>query len=200
MQRAEGAAGFFHCPECDVRFLHSSLRLTAAAEESRYHSHNNDPNDSGYRTFLQPLVNALSPHLPQAAHGLDFGCGPGPLLALMFRELGFAMDTYDPIFQPQTPSREPGFDFVTLSEVAEHFFAPLVEFRRLHAWLRPGGWLGVMTALAEPPVDFATWYYRRDPTHVVFFSRRSFEWLAHKLGFGPPQFHGERVILLQRPM
>ncbi len=200
VQPAAGAAGFFHCRVCDVRFLHSSLRLTAAEEESRYRAHNNDPADLGYRAFLQPLVSALAPHLPRESNGLDFGCGPGPLLSMMWCELGFKMDTYDPIFQPQEPSHETRFDFVTLSEVAEHLFTPLAEFRRLHSWLRPGGWLGVMTALTDPPVDFASWYYRRDPTHVVFYSRRSFEWLAHALKFNPPRFHSERVILLQRPV
>ena len=137
--------------------------------------------------------------LAAGAQGLDFGCGPGPLLAQMFTERGCVMETYDPIFQSRLPAGGARFDFVTLSEVAEHLFTPLADFRQLAGWLKPGGWLGIMTALTDQ-VDFATWYYRRDPTHVVFYSRRSFEWLARSLSFSPPTFHGERVILLQKPL
>ena len=35
-----------------------------------------------------------------------------------------------------------------------------------------------MTRLVPDHEPFAQWYYKRDPTHVCFFSRTTFEWLA----------------------
>jgi len=35
-----------------------------------------------------------------------------------------------------------------------------------------------MTKLAPTKDRFANWYYKKDPTHVSFFSRSTFEWLA----------------------
>jgi 2-polyprenyl-3-methyl-5-hydroxy-6-metoxy-1,4-benzoquinol methylase len=182
-----------------VRFRHPSQRLQPAAERARYHNHNNDLKDPGYRRFLQPLLDALKPHLNAHAHGLDFGCGPGPLLAEMLREQGFHCALYDPLFHPTPPAADARFDFITSTEVVEHLFNPLAEFRRLRGWLKPGGWLALMTALVEPPVDFGTWYYRRDPTHVVFYSRRSLEWMASTLGFADLTWSGERVVVMRRP-
>jgi hypothetical protein len=187
---------YFVCPVCDVRFLDPKMRLTRAEEEKRYRTHNNDIADSGYRAFLTPIAEAVHARVSPAARGLDYGCGPGPLLARILTELGHTMQTYDPIFQPQPPT--PPFDFITATEVIEHMFTPREDFARLHSWLKPGGWLALMTAFVEPSTDFAGWYYRRDPSHVTFYSRPTMHWLANKLSFAPPVWVGERIVLLHK--
>lgn len=189
---------YFHCLVCDLRYLHPRARLSPAEERVRYDLHNNDPNDSRYLDFLRPLLVALEAQVPAGASGLDFGCGPAPVLADMFRTRGFKVETYDPFFQPQPPAVDAQYDFISSSEAAEHFYDPLREFTRLHAWLKPGGWLGIMTAMVEPQIDFANWYYRRDPTHVVFYSRATFQWLAGHLGFAAPVFASDKIALLRR--
>lgn len=109
------------------------------------------------------------------------------------------MTLYDPFFWPDSTVFEGKFDFITASEVMEHLYSPKMELQRLFAMLRPGGWLGVMTLFYDARIDFAGWHYRRDPTHVAFYSHRTLVWLALQLGFEKPIFSGERIALLRRP-
>jgi hypothetical protein len=63
--------------------------------------------------------------------------------------------------------------------------------------LRPGGILAVMTSLWNERTDFASWYYRLDPTHVVFFHEETFRRLAGDLGLAC-DFPAKNIILLQK--
>ena len=98
--------------------------------------------DPGYRRFLSKLADPLRGRLAPGAHGLDYGCGPGPALAAMLREAGHEMALYDPVYYPDTAPLQARYDFVTCTEVAEHFHAPAQEFDRMGALLRPGGLAG----------------------------------------------------------
>ena len=117
------------------------------------------------------------------AAGLDYGAGPGPALARMFEEGGYTMSLYDPFFHPSVNVLAQKYDFITATEVAEHFHDPMREFERMRALLVPGGVVVIMTQLLTPAIDFASWYYKNDPTHVVFYSKRTFQWLQSRLGF-----------------
>ena len=46
------------------------------------------------------------------------------------------------------------------------------------ACLKPGGILGIMTKLVLDRKAFSTWHYKNDLTHVCFYSRDTFEWVA----------------------
>ena len=70
------------------------------------------------------------------------------------------------------------YNFITCTETAEHFFNPNREFKTLDSILAPGGWLGVMTTFLTEDKSFENWYYRRDPTHVVFYAEKTFEVIA----------------------
>ncbi len=194
----DDAPEFYHCPTCDLRFADHDRHLDLKDETARYQSHNNDLADSGYRKFLQPLHDAIVSRLTPGQRGLDFGCGPGPLLAQMLGESGFDTQLFDPIFAPQAPAANAKFDFIVTSEVVEHLFQPHKEFAQLYDWLNVGGWIGVMTALVTEQVDFANWYYRRDPTHVVFYSPKTFQWLQKHFAFTEMILVNERIVLLRR--
>ena len=64
------------------------------------------------------------------------------------------------------------------TETAEHFYEPNKEFMRLDSLLEKGGWLGVMTNFYNDSIDFEDWYYRKDPTHVVFYTEQTLEVIA----------------------
>jgi len=108
------------------------------------------------------------------------------------------MALYDPIYVPDTSVLEGRYDFVTCTEVAEHFHHPAREFERLDALLRPGGWLGIMTRFQTEDARFADWHYRRDPTHVVFYRTETMEWLGQRYGWKmeilPPN-----MVIAQKP-
>lgn len=166
-------------------------------EAEEYAHHRNEPADPRYRRFLSKLVDPLASRLAPNASGLDYGSGPGPAGAAMLRERGHRVREYDPIFSPDGRALEETYDFIFCAEVVEHFHRPLREFERLHALLRPGGWLGVMTCFQTDDAAFASWHYRRDPTHVAFYRPRTFVTLAARFGWRC-EIPAKDVALLRR--
>ena len=197
--RIQGSDTHWVCASCDLRFLEPTRRLGPADEEGRYRQHNNDEHDPAYQNFVAPLFRAVRERLSPGARGLDFGAGPGPALAYMFSENGFPTSLFDIFFWPDQKVLDKSYDFIVASEVAEHLYFPRQELRRLHRLLKPGGWLGIMTLLYRPDIDFLSWFYARDPTHVVFYSRTTFAWIEKHFEFSGLTYVGERIVLLQRP-
>jgi len=205
---ASSAVGFFHkddrreflrCEECKLIFVPPYYHLTPEAEKAQYDLHRNSPEDSGYRRFLARLFDVLEPRLPRHACGLDFGCGPGPTLSLMFEEKGHSVALYDIYYAPSSTVWDRSYDFITSTEVVEHLFSPGDVLDRLWRVVREGGWLGIMTKLAGDRQRFAVWHYRNDPTHVCFFSEMTFLWLARKWGV-TAEFFGNDVILFRKEL
>jgi 2-polyprenyl-3-methyl-5-hydroxy-6-metoxy-1,4-benzoquinol methylase len=190
--------GYHDCDVCRLVHLAPTQRLAAAAEHEHYLTHENDPADFGYRAFLSRLAVPLAERLEPGAEGLDYGCGPGPALARMLEEQGFRVSAYDPFFAPDDAALGRRYDFVTCTEVAEHFFEPAAELERLQRLLRPGGWLGVMTELLDEQRDFASWRYVRDPTHVCFYRPPTMRWIADHFGWEAHFVH-RNVVLFQKP-
>ena len=186
---------YFHCPRCDLVSADPISHLDAASERRYYDLHVNDPADQGYRRFLGRLADTLIPRLEPGMSGLDYGCGPGPTLSVMLEEAGMRMEIHDPCYRPNPRALERSYDFVTCTEVVEHFRQPAEDWNRLTALVRPGGWLGVMTKLVISRARFGTWHYKEDPTHVCFYSPATFDWLGAKLGLSAERAHSDVYIM-----
>ncbi len=189
---------YFRCPACAVRFLDPSQHPTRDAEQAHYLLHENRVDDPRYRQFLSKLANPLLERLAPAAQGLDFGCGPGPALAAMLEEHGHSVALYDPFFAPDPAPLAARYDFVTCSEVVEHFHNPSESFALLRGLVRDGGWLAVMTCFQTDDARFSNWQYRLDPTHVVFYREETFRFLAQSWGWHC-EVPVKDVVLMQRP-
>lgn len=189
---------YFKCSVCSLFFAHPDQRLKPNEEKIRYDHHQNDPMDQNYRNFLSQLFEPVVERISPGATGLDYGSGPGPTLHLMFKEAGFRMSHYDPLYYNKTQLLNRNYDFITVSETAEHFYHPGKEFQKLWQMLNPGGILGVMTLLLTEPENFKSWFYRRDDTHVSFYQPNTFSWLSNQLN-ASLEFHGDRVIILGKP-
>ena len=196
--RTDDGRLYLRCPGCRLTFLAPDRLPDREAELATYRLHRNDPDDPRYRAFLARLTGPLLRHLRPGRVGLDFGCGPGPAIAPMLAGHGLEVVNYDPFFRPCAAALEHRYDFITCSEVVEHFHAPGREFDRLDRLLRPGGWLGVMTAMLEEDAGFAGWWYRRDPTHVCFYRRETMGWIAARFGWDVA-FPGPTVALFRKP-
>lgn len=203
---AAGGTALFHrdrrrqyrsCSTCCLVFVPPRYFLSFDAEKACYDQHQNNPDDPHYRRFLARLAEPMMGKLPPAARGLDFGSGPGPTLSLMFAEAGFPTVIYDPYYAPQPSVWTSDYDFVTATEVVEHLHRPRLELQRLWNVLKPGGWLGIMTKRVWNRPAFAAWHYKNDPTHVVFFSERTFVWLAQQWS-AELEFVGADVVLLRK--
>ena len=116
----------------------------------------------------------------------------------MLREAGHPMRVWDPFFAPDPDALARRYDFVTCTEVVEHFHAPAAEFARLDGLLRPGGWLGITTCLQTEDARFAAWHYRRDPTHVVFYRAATFRAIAARFGWRC-ELPAKDVVLMHKP-
>ncbi|MBA4731810.1 MAG: 2-polyprenyl-3-methyl-5-hydroxy-6-metoxy-1,4-benzoquinol methylase, partial [Alcanivorax sp.] len=79
---------YLRCPRCHLTFLGVTQLPARADEKAQYDLHRNEPDDPGYRRFLDQLGAPLCERLSAGARGLDFGCGPGPALARMLEERG----------------------------------------------------------------------------------------------------------------
>ena len=186
------------CPTCDLTFVPKAFLPTPEQEKAEYDLHDNRPDDPGYRRFLSRVFEPVRAELEPGARGLDFGSGPGPTLSVMFEEAGFPTAVYDPFYAPDRAVLDGTYDFVTATEVVEHLHHPAEDLDLLWRLVAPGGRLGLMTKLARDLDAFRAWHYKNDRTHVIFFSRRTFEWLGeHRLA--PPRFVGADVILFRKP-
>jgi hypothetical protein len=90
------------------------------------------------------------------------------------------MDLYDPFFFPNEFISSKEYDFISCTETVEHFFTPSKEFNTLNSLLKDKGWLGIMTSFMTKDKFFKNWYYRKDPTHVVFYCEKTFDVIAQQ--------------------
>lgn len=129
----------------------------------------------------------------------------------MFKEKGHSMEIYDPIYADDKSVFGPAkFDFVTCTEVVEHLIDPFSELNLMWDCVKPGtselefssvtftsgGILAIMTKLLDKG-NFASWYYKDDPTHIRFFSEETFRWVGKQLG-GDLEFIPTDVILINK--
>ncbi|MEO1491735.1 MAG: class I SAM-dependent methyltransferase [Pseudomonadota bacterium] len=189
---------YWRCHACAATFLDPIQRPGPEAELAHYRHHENDPDDPRYRRFLSRLSDPLLARLAPGRSGLDYGCGPGPALAAVLREAGHDVALWDPFFARDPAVLSNTYDFITCTEVAEHFHTPAEEFTRLDTLLRPGGWLAVMTCFQTDDARFADWHYRKDPTHVVFYRRETFDVIASQRGWSC-ESPVKDVVLMRKP-
>lgn len=193
-----GAVSYSRCRTCEAILLDPAFLPDRQTEEAEYRRHENDPDDPRYQAFLQPFVDAMLARIPPASCGLDYGCGNGSPLARMVAAAGHALSLYDPFFHPATEVLDQTYTFVCCTETAEHFHHPAEAFARLDRLLCPGGWLGVRTRFPAPDEGFSTWHYRRDPTHVVFYSETTFRHLAARVGWSCA-FPAPEMVFFRKP-
>ncbi len=188
---------YFECQRCRLVFVDQQDFLSAAEEKKVYDQHQNDPQDSGYRQFLSRLFDPVLAQIADNAQGLDFGSGPGPTLSLMFEEVGHTMTIFDHFYANDPAVWQCSYDFITSSEVVEHIHQLGAELDRLWCHLNTGGVLGVMTKMVTDAEAFSRWHYKNDPTHVRFFSRQTFHWLAQHWQ-AECEFVGSDVVILRK--
>jgi len=189
---------YLRCGSCRLIFVPPTFWLSDAEEKAEYDLHENTTDDPGYRNFLSRLTVPMLEKLGAEKRGLDFGCGPGPMLSVMLEEQGHRVELYDPFYANDPSLLEAEYDFICATEVAEHLSDPQKEFSTLFSCLKPGGWLGIMTKLTRDDRDaFANWHYIRDRTHIAFYHRETFSWMAQCFN-AEEIFIGSDVILMKK--
>lgn len=187
---------YWQCGHCDLVFVKPEQFLSLQQEKSIYDQHQNNPDDLGYRKFLNKLLVPLVKQLTKEAKGLDFGSGPGPTVSVMLAELGYDVENYDIFYANNPELLKRKYDFITCTEVIEHLHNPHKELAMLRGLLNKGGYLGIMTKRVIDKNSFAKWHYKNDPTHVCFYSDKTFEYLAKNLNYDLQIINSDSIILV----
>ena len=162
------------CDGCGYTFKDQSAHVGKTEEKALYSNHQNTLENTGYVNMFERFLDFTLEKRDVSGPALDFGSGPGPVLYELLKRRGFASHHYDPYFNDDQAVFLRSYGLITSTEVFEHLADPLSTFRRLESLLKPGGTLAVMTSLR--PVsdqDFLTWWYRRDQTHIGFFTEKA---------------------------
>jgi len=170
---------YYNCLDCEFIFINSNYLLNSDEELTQYNQHNNSIENEGYVNMFENFIKeAISPFIKEGK-ALDFGSGPGPVLSELLKRKGFDISIYDPFYAPNLPSTK--FDLISSTEVFEHFINPLENIELILSLLNKNGILAIMTHFHYNDEDsFKKWWYIRDPTHISFYTKKTFEYLAKK--------------------
>ena len=176
------------CDLCGLIFVPTRFHIPIESERERYREHENSLENEGYVAMFMEKISLIKKYCPQIKTALDFGCGYEPVLKILLEREGLKTEVYDPIFFPDSPQKK-SFDLVISTETFEHLKNPIQDIQWAMDHVAASGFLAVMTRFyplenGNPSEEnFSKWYYKRDPTHIAFYSSKSFHWIAEKLGF-----------------
>lgn len=190
----------FHCPECEFIFKDAKAIVSEEKELKVYQQHNNTEENLGYVAMFRDFIDkTIAPHRGKIRTALDFGSGPNPVLAKMLAREGFETDHYDKFFAPEKVFEGRQYDLITSTEVLEHIGDVHGVMQLLTEHLKPGGYLALMTQFHDNTTEhYLQWWYRRDPTHIVFYRPRSFAILAKRYGLTLRYHDDKKSLLLQK--
>ena len=188
---------YWQCSLCKATMLDPIQFISSNKEKKHYLKHNNQINDTRYRIFLSNLIEPLKDKISINDMGLDYGCGYAPALADILKKEGFNVELYDPFFFKNENIFLRKFNFITCSEVVEHFFKPFEEFNKIDSLLATNSWLAIMTSFMTEDYLFENWHYRRDPTHVIFYKKKTFKIIADQRNW-KINFPSKNIVLFNK--
>ena len=176
-----GQRSYLRCRECDLIFVPEEFHLSPDDEEARYRLHHNSLSNEGYVKMFREKITLIREYCPGVGSVIDYGCGHEPVLTELLEREKYHCDKYDLYFHPGFPERS--YDLVISTEVFEHLRDVRYELTRIFSLINPGGFLAVMTSFHDSTGQFEDWWYHSDPTHICFFSKRTFDWISEQFGF-----------------
>lgn len=186
----QAGVSVFQCPQCELAFKDPANYLDIASEKRHYLNHNNTVEDQRYLDYLRLSISAVQSEIKYGDLILDYGCGPVKGIEHLLKD--YRVFSYDPIFFTDDSFMRQKFNCIFVNEVAEHFFRPDVEFEKLNSLLKDDGVMVVRTELFQNKQD---WFYAKDPTHVVFYSLKTLEYLCQRFGFELTKFSDKIFVL-----
>ncbi len=188
----------YRCENCELIFKDPAIYQSFDEQKPRYDLHENDSDSAGYRIYFQKFIDFVLPRTDSIDAALDFGCGESSLLADMLIEQGIACDYYDPIYHSDQEYKNSRYDLITSVEVFEHLHDPMTVFKELLSIVNKDGYIAIRTEFHLNSIDrFSTWHYPRDPTHIVFFSPKTFRIMCELQGCKYLADNGKNMILVQ---
>jgi len=185
---------------CGFLYLDNMFIVDKESEKEQYDLHENSFESTGYvEMFEKFIAKAIAPYEEDIESALEFGCGSGPVLAELLRRRSLAVDIYDLYFYPEKVYEGKKYDLITSTEVFEHLKKPMKVLNMLVEHTAKNGYIVLMTKF--PPKDdkeFLAWWYRRDVTHISFFTPKSFELMALKVGLKVLKTIDNNIVVFQK--
>ncbi len=184
-------------------FVPPNFFVTRQEEVDRYLEHENNLENEGYVAMFENAIGHVNRSCSNIRWALDYGCGYEPVLKTLLEKHGYATDIYDENFFPNKNLRQ-NYDLIISTETFEHFKCPRKELDYIASLLAPSGYLAVMTQLysyknkTTSKELFGNWYYKRDPTHIVFYSDRTFDWIAEHYKLKVVFTNNKNFFILQK--
>ena len=192
---------YYQCHACGCIFKSPECFQPLEAQKSRYDLHENNEDDAGYRAYFQRFVDFMLPYVGKPKNALDFGCGKSILLSKILKNIGINTDAYDPLYHPDTLDDSKKYDLIVSTEVFEHLNDPKNAFSDLVSRLNEGGYLAIQTQFHPNETEaFLSWYYHKDPTHIVFFRPETFRRLAAINGCNYIADNGKNMVIMRKNM
>ena len=190
---------YYHCKACEYIFKSPECHQDFDAQKERYNLHTNDEEDAGYKAYFQRFLDFTLPLVGEAKRALDFGCGESLILSNMLNTEGLKCDAYDPIYHPNREYNSKKYELIVSTEVFEHLHQPKVVFKSLLERLEEGGYLALQTQFhSNDREEFKKWYYHQDPTHIVFFTAKTFEVLCRLYDCKFIADNGKNMVMIQK--
>jgi len=90
---------YHHCEECEFIFKDSSFYVNDKDELKQYQNHNNSFESTGYVKMFEDFISFCFSGVDlNGGEILEFGCGPGPVLAKLLENEGAKVTKYDKFF------------------------------------------------------------------------------------------------------
>ena len=191
---------YYRCCFCSFISLDDAQRVDKEQEKKQYDQHNNSLENEGYVQMFEEFIDlSIAPYIKNIQTALDFGSGPTPVFSELLKRRGLEVDIYDLFYAPKKVYKEKSYDLITSTEVFEHLSKPLEVLELLSRHLKAYGYISIMTKF--PPNEdneFLNWWYRRDPTHISFFTPKSFEIMAEKVGLKLLKTINSNIVVFQK--
>jgi len=191
---------YYRCLSCGFIALDEKFIVTSEREKKQYDQHNNSLENEGYVQMFEDFIElSIGTYLEHINTVLEFGSGPEPVLSVLLKRRGLEVDNYDLYYAPKKIYKDKSYDLITSTEVFEHLSKPLEILTLLTKHLNSGGYITLMTKFPpEEDQEFLNWWYRRDPTHIGFFTPKSFEVMAKKVGLNFLKTINQNIVVFQK--
>ena len=185
---------YYTCNTCGGIFVDKKSLPNLEMEKLRYLEHNNDINNIHYQDFVKPIVNSILRDYNNLDIGLDFGAGTGPVISKLLNDRNLKTKLYDPFFYNHPDLLKEKYNYIICCEVIEHFYNPQKEFLLLRNLLKENGKLYCMTSIYNDTIDFNSWYYKDDKTHVFIYRKKTLEYIYETYRFSNLEIKDNLII------
>jgi len=187
------------CNNCHFIHKDKEFHVDRKEENRQYSLHNNSFESEGYVKIFVDLIHDYIKPLGITKKVLEYGSGPGPVLKELLVREGYSVFDFDPYFNDNLEYQDNMYELITSTEVVEHFNNPLADFKHLSSLLESKGYLVIMTRFRTMELpEFLNWWYRRDTTHVSFYTLKTLEVIAKKFNLNLVTTNNVNVIVFQK--